>query len=447
MLKWVKLTPPQILVFGFVFIILLGSFILMLPISLNPGTSITFIDALFTATSAACVTGLVVVDTSTQFSMFGQVVILILIQIGGLGFMTMAALLFFVVRKKITLKERLLLQETMRHSSLEGIVRLVRRALVFSITIELIGAILLSIRWSFDYELQQAIYFGIFHSISFFNNAGFDLFGQVSGPFSSISIYKNDIFINFIVLILIFSGGLGFIVLSELIDYPSDRKLSLHSKVVLYTSIFLIVVGAIVIFVFEFTNSRSLQPEGIGDKMLASLFQSNTTRSGGITTLDFSAFRQATQFFVIILMFIGASPGSAGGGIKTTSFAILIASIIAMIRGKEEVTIFRYRLARDLIMRAITFTLLSLFLVVFISMVLSTLEDKQFLVILFEVTSAFGTVGLSLGLTPQLTVIGKLVICVTMFLGRLGPITLAYALQPKQEKELYRYPEGKINVG
>ncbi len=445
--KWERFTPPQILVLGFIMIIMLGAFLLMLPMSSNPGMTITFVDALFTATSAACVTGLAVVDTSLQFSLMGQVIILILIQIGGIGFMSMAAVFFFLVKKKITLKERLLLQESMRQGAMEGVVRLIRRVIFFSLTVELIGAILLAIRWSFDFGLRKAIFLGIFHSISLFNNAGFDIFGQISGPFSSFMRYTSDIYVNAIAIVLIILGGLGFIVISELMDYPKIRKLTLHAKVVITASLFLIIVGSLVIFIFEFTNPRTLQAESMSGRFIASIFQSVSSRTVGMYTLDFSAMRQATQFFIIILMFIGASPGSTGGGIKTTSFTILIAAMIAMIRGKEEIIIFRHRLAKDLITKAITLTLLSLFVIVFVSMVLSTTEDKQFLVILFEVTSAFATCGFSLGLTPQLSMIGKIVICLTMFAGRLGPITLAYALQPKQEKELFRYPEGKITIG
>lgn len=440
-------TPPQILVVGFLLIILVGTCLLKLPIALNPGLSISWMDAFFTATSATCVTGLVVVDTSIHFSGVGQAIILILIQVGGLGFMTMAALFFFVLKKRITLKERLLLQESMKQASIEGVVRLIRRVLLFSITIECVAAVVFAIRWSVDFGWQQATWFGVFHAISLFNNAGFDIFGQVSGPFSSLILYKNDWLVNLISMVLIVLGGLGFIVLSEVLDYPKTKKLTLHSKVVISISLLLIVVGALVIFIFEYSNGRTLQSEHIGDKILASFFQSVTARTAGAATMDFTGLRQATQFFIIMLMFVGASPGSTGGGIKTTSFMILMAAMVAMIRGKEEIIVFRHRLAKDRILKTITLTILALVVVIFFSMFLSTIEDKQFLAILFEVTSAFGTVGLSLGLTPHLSLVGKIVICITMFLGRLGPITLAYALQPKQEKELFRYPEGKITIG
>ncbi|MDQ1912134.1 TrkH family potassium uptake protein [Paenibacillus sp. GD4] len=445
--KKFELTPPQILVLGFAAIIVTGAILLTLPIASATGKPLSFLNALFTATSATCVTGLVVVDTGTSFTIFGKIVILALIQVGGLGFMTMSTLFAFALRKRISLKERLILQEAMNQGSMEGIVRLIRKVLYYSLTIEFMGAVLYAIRFSMDMEPGQAIWFGIFHGISFFNNAGFDIFGPITGPFSSFTSYVDDWMINLVSCALIVLGGLGFVVLSDLLDYRKLRKLSLHSKVVLSMSAFLIGLGAVVIFLFEFTNTRTLGSLDLSGKILSSLFQSVAPRTAGPNTVDLAGLRQATQFFIIILMFIGASPGSTGGGIKTTTFTILIGAVIAMIRGKEDIVMFRHRLGKDRILKAITLTLFALFLVVFASMLLSTTEDHHFLMILFEVTSAFATVGLTMGLTPDLTDFGKVMICLMMFIGRLGPLTLAYALGPKTEKELYRYPEGKITIG
>lgn len=442
-----RLTPPQILVLGFAAIIFLGAGLLTLPFASATGHSIAFIDALFTATSATCVTGLVVVDTGSAYTMFGQIVIVSLIQIGGLGFMTMSTLIAFAFRKKITLKERLVLQEAFNQGSMEGIVRLIRKVIIYSLSIEAIAAVILTIRWTFDLGFPKALYFGIWHGISMFNNAGFDLFGTVDAPFVSFTAYADDFVVNFVVMALIVLGGIGFIVMSDLMDYKTKKKLSLHSKVVLSMTGFLIVFGALVIFIFEYSNNRTMGSLDMGGKVLASFFQSIAPRTAGPNTVDIGALRQASQFFIVILMFIGASPGSTGGGIKTTTFTILISAIATMIRGKEDMVIFRYRLAKDRILKAITLTMMALFLVIIVTMLLSTTEDAQLLKILFEVTSAFGTVGLTMGLTPELTTFGKILISLTMFAGRLGPITLAYALQPKQEKELYRYPEGKITIG
>lgn len=441
--RWFRLAPPQILVMGFASIILLGTLLLTLPISNTTGEPLDFIDALFTATSATCVTGLVVKDTGTFFSTFGQVVIILLIQVGGLGFMTMATLFAFMLKRKISLRDRLLLQEAMNQNTMEGIVRLIRKVLFFSLIIEGAAAILLTTRWAFDMPFGKALYFGIFHAISMFNNAGFDLFGD----FRSLTGYVYDPIVNFVVMFLIVSGGIGFIVLSDLVDFRRNRRLSLHSKVVLSMTAFLIVFGAVVIFVFEYSNPRTLGSLNWGGKILGSLFQSVTPRTAGANTLDLGSMRQASQFFIIILMFIGASPGSTGGGIKTTTFTLIIGAVISMLRGREDIVLFRYRLAQERIFKALTITLLALLLVMSVAMVLSTTEDSSFLMILYETTSAFGTVGLTLGLTTHLTLIGKILISFTMFAGRLGPLTLAYALGPKKGKELYRHPEGKIIIG
>ncbi|BFH60918.1 TrkH family potassium uptake protein [Paenibacillus azoreducens] len=442
-LKWFRLAPPQILVLGFAAIILIGAILLTLPIANTTGKPLRFIDALFTATSATCVTGLVVKDTGTFFNPFGQVVIMLLIQVGGLGFMTMATLFSLALKRKISLRDRLILQEAMNQNTMEGIVRLIRKVLLFSLIIEGCGAALFAISWSFDMPVGRAIYFGIFHGVSMFNNAGFDLFGH----FNSLTGYVYDPLVNIVVMFLIVSGGIGFIVMSDLVDYRKNRKLSLHSKIVLSMTGSLILVGAVVIFIFEFTNSKTLGSLNWGGKILASFFQSVTPRTAGANTLDLASMRQASQFFMVILMFIGASPGSTGGGIKTTTFTILVGAVIAMIRGRDDIVFFRYRLAQERIFKALTITFLALFLVVGVSMVLSTTEDSNFLTILYETTSAFGTVGLTLGLTQHLSLIGKILICLTMFAGRLGPLTLAYALGPKKGKELYRHPEGKIIIG
>lgn len=441
--KWFKPSPPQILVLGFASIILLGSLLLMLPVANTNGETLPFIDAFFTATSATCVTGLVVRDTGLDFTVFGQVVIMILVQVGGLGFMTMATLFSLVFKRKISLKDRLILQEAMNQNTMEGIVRLIRKVLLYSLVIEACGALVYAVRWSFDMPMGRALYYGIFHAVAMFNNAGFDLFGE----YRSLTGFVADPVVNFVTMFLIVTGGLGFIVLSDLFEFRSRRRLSLHSKVVLSMTSVLILIGAIVIFIFEFTNAKTLGSLEWGGKIWGSFFQSVTPRTAGANTLDIAALRQASQFFMIILMFIGASPGSTGGGIKTTTFTILVGAVISMIRGQDDLVLFRYRLVQERIFKAVTITMLALFLVVSVAMILSTTEDASFLSILFETTSAFGTVGLTMGLTAKLSVIGKVIISLTMFAGRLGPLTLAYALGPKKGKELYRHPEGKMIIG
>ncbi len=436
-------SPPKLLVLGFALIILTGAQLLRLPIAATAGQPTRWIDALFTATSATCVTGLAVVDTGTYFTTFGQIVILVLIQIGGLGFMTMATLFAVFLKRRISLKERLVLQEALNQSSIEGIVRLVRKIVLYSLCIEAVGALSFTLRFMIDMSPGRALYYGIFHAVSFFNNAGFDIMGD----FRSMTGYVGDVWVNVTSMLLIVLGGIGFVVLADLVDYRNKRKLSLHSKVALSMSGILIAVGAIVILAFEYTNSFTMGGLPFGEKLLSAVFQSVSPRTAGVNTLDISALRQASQFIIIVLMFIGASPGSTGGGIKTTTFAALIGAVHTMLRGKEDVVMFRYRLAKERVYKALTVTLFALTLVLVATMILSTTEDHHFLMILFEVTSAFGTVGLSMGLTTDLSLVGKIIIILMMFVGRLGPLTLSYAIAPKPGRVLYRNAEGKIIIG
>ncbi|MFE4711487.1 MULTISPECIES: TrkH family potassium uptake protein [unclassified Paenibacillus] len=439
-----KLTPPKILSLGFLLLIAVGTTLLCLPASSTTGR-IHFIDALFMATSATCVTGLAVIDTGTQLTTFGQIVLLVLFQFGGLGFVTMATLITLVLNKRISLKERLLLQESMNQNSMQGIVLLIRRVLLYSLVIQLSGAVLLAARFMLDMPIGKAVYYGIFHSISIFNNAGFDLFGDIHGPFSGLTRYVEDPIVNIISMLLIFLGGIGFIVMADVIDFRKRRRLTLHSKVVLTTSAVLIGLGAVIFFGLELNHT--LKPLHAGGKVMASFLQAITPRSGGVTTIDIPLLRESTHFLLILLMFIGAAPGSTGGGIKITTFAILASAVYARLRGREDIIMFRHRISKDNVYRAITMTLLSLMLVVMATMLLSVTEQASFLAVLFEAVSAFGTSGITMGLTPELTTIGKMLIIILMFVGRIGPLTLAYALKPKKSKELYRYPEGNITIG
>ncbi|ANF98933.1 TrkH family potassium uptake protein [Paenibacillus bovis] len=436
-------TPPRILALGYAVIILLGSFLLMLPQSHQSGEGLSFLNAFFTATSATCVTGLVVVDTGTFFTPFGQTVIMCLIQIGGLGFMTMATLIALVFRRRISLRERLILQESMNQGDMEGIVRLIKKVLYYSFAIELVGAIVFSLRLMMDHPPGQAVFFGIFHAVSLFNNAGFDLFGE----YRSLTGYVADPVMNLVAILLIVLGGLGFVVLSDLIEFRKNRRLSLHTKSVLLMTGILLAAGFVLVLVFEFTNPGTLGKLSWGGKFWASLFHSTTTRTAGANTVDLTQLRQATLLLTIIFMFIGGSPGSTAGGVKTTTILLMFGAVLAMLRGRKDVVLFRFRLGQERIFKALTIVVFALVLVITATMILSMTESTDFLTVLFEATSAFGTVGLSLGLTPHLTVIGKLLICLLMFAGRVGLITLAYALAPKQEKEPFRYAEGKIMIG
>ncbi|MFJ8516445.1 TrkH family potassium uptake protein [Lysinibacillus xylanilyticus] len=439
-----KLNPPKILVLGFATIILIGTFLLTLPIATENGEGLSFLNALFTATSATCVTGLVVVDTGDTFSTFGELVILFLIQIGGLGFMTFATLLFLLLGKKISLKERLLLKEAFNNITMAGLVRLVRRILLFTALIELIGGLILSIRFSFDMPVGKAIYFGFFHSISNFNNAGFDLMGGFNG----LTEYVDDPFIVLTICALITIGGLGFIVINELYEYRETKRLSVHSKIVLSTTLILTIGSTILIFLFEYGNSKTLGPLSEWGKVLGSLYQAVTPRTAGSNTLPIGDLTQSTLFLIILLMFIGAGSGSTAGGIKITTFALLVATMWSQIRGKEDVVLFRRRIVNETILKALTVTMCGMMIVIFVTFVLSIIEQgHNFMMYFFEATSAFGTVGLSMGLTPELSPGGRLVIILTMFAGRLGPLTIAFAIAKRRKSEAFRHPKGNIMIG
>lgn len=440
-----SLNPPEILVLGFAILILIGSFLLTLPIAAENGRGLSFLDALFTATSATCVTGLVVVDTGDTFSTFGELVILSLIQLGGLGFMTFATFLFTLLGKKISLKERLLLKEAFNAISAAGIVKLVIRILIFTLIMESIGGIILSVRFSFDMPISQAIYFGFFHSISNFNNAGFDLMGG----FNSLTEYVDDPFVVLTVIALIVSGGLGFSVINELYEYRKTRRLSLHTKVVLSTTFILIVGASILIFLFEYGNDKTLGPLSPTGKVLGALFQSVTPRTAGSNTLSIADLTHATLFLTILLMFIGGGSGSTAGGIKVSTFSVLIATVLTQLKGREDVVLFKRRIAVKTILKALTVAMSGIMIVVIVTFLLSITEKghDDFIMYLFEAASAFGTVGLSMGLTPELSPIGRIIIIFTMFIGRLGPLTLGFAISKRNKKEAYRHPKGDIMIG
>ncbi|WP_409339758.1 TrkH family potassium uptake protein [Peribacillus butanolivorans] len=438
------LDPPKILVLGFACLILVGAYLLTLPISTENGLGLSFLDALFTSTSATCVTGLVVVDTGTTFTTFGELVILTLIQIGGLGFMSFATFFFFLLGKRISLKGRLLLQESLNNLSMAGVVRLVKRLLIFTAIIEISGAVILSIRFSFDMPIGRAIYYGLFHSISNFNNAGFDLMGG----FRSLTPYASDPFVTLTVASLITLGGIGFIVMNEIYEYRDTHRLSVHTKIVLMTSLILTIGGATLIFIFEFGNAKTLQPLSFMGKTLASLFQSVTPRTAGSNTLNIPDLTQPTLLLIIFLMFVGASPGSTGGGIKTTTLATLIGTVWSQIKGKDDVVLFRYRIVSKTIFKALSVTFIGVFIVSTITILLTITESgSDFLTVLFEATSAFATVGLSMGLTPELSPIGRMLIIFTMFAGRVGPLTFAFAIAMRRKPDPFRRPKGKIMIG
>jgi trk system potassium uptake protein TrkH len=436
-----ELNPAQTIVVGFAAIILAGALLLTLPIASAAGRPTPFLTALFTATSAVCVTGLVVVDTGTYYSLFGQLVILVLIQLGGLGYMTVATLMALIVGRRIGLRERVVLQEAHNLYTLGGVVRFTRNVVLITAGIEALGVILLSLRFVPQMGLGRGIYFAVFHSISAFNNAGFDLMGG----FRSLTGYALDLPVNLIVAALVIVGGLGFIVLSDLATRP--RRLSLHSRIVLTTSGALIALGVTLIVLLEYSNPGTLEPLAAGQRLLAAFFQSVTPRTAGFNTIDIAQLREPTLMMLIALMFIGASPGGTGGGIKTTTFVAPMAVIISMLRGRPDPELFQRRLPPVVIYKAVTIALVAVAFVVTMGTALSFIDRIDFVPALFEVTSAFGTVGLSTGITPDLTPAGRVLIMLTIFTGRVGLLTVAFALTKRQQAMNYRYPEERILVG
>lgn len=440
----IHLTSSRIILLSFAIPILMGAILLALPVSSATGSSVGWLDALFTSTSAVCVTGLVVVDTGTAYSLFGQIVIMCLIQIGGLGFMTYSVLVAVVLGKKIGLKDRLLIQQSTNALSTQGVVRLSLGIFTAALIIEALGAISLTLRWMGDMDFVTALYYGIFHSISSFNNAGFGLWAD------SLSRYVGDPLINIVITLLFIFGGLGFTVILDLWKNRSWRSLSLHTKIVLSTSAILCAVGFLVIVGIEWFNPDTFGALTGSEKIWAGYFQGVVTRTAGFNTIDIASMMTASQFFMIFLMFIGASSGSTGGGIKTTTFVVLLLTLISIVKGKRDVQIMRRRIPQSIIMRALAVMVVSVGVVIAATFLLTLSEHslkKDFMEVLFEVTSAFGTVGLSMGLTAELSPLGKLIIILTMFIGRLGPLTLAFALSQKQSQEKFRYPEEKVLIG
>lgn len=443
-----KLSPTQIIVIGFAIVICIGTILLSLPIASNDRNSTGILDALFTATSAVCVTGLVVRDTATQWSIFGQIIILLLIQIGGLGFMTFGTLFAFVVNKKITYNERVIMQESLNQIHVSGIVKLAKYILILTFTVELIGAFILSFRFIPLLGYKKGIGYSIFHSISAFCNAGFDLMGSVTGPFSSLTMFNNDLLFNLTLMILIIIGGLGFKVIMELIQKKQTRKLSLYSKMVLRITGILLVVGFLTTLVLEFFNNKTLGGFATVDKLLPSVFLSVTSRTAGFNTIDTASLTTATIFLIIILMFIGGSSGSTAGGVKTSTIGVIFALIKSVLKGEDDAKMFKRKIPMNIVKKAVTIIGLGLSLIIFVTMMLSITEPSfQFKEILFEVVSAFGTVGLSLGITPLLSSVGKVLIILTMFFGRVGPLTIFLAITFKKKPSNVKYPEEKIIVG
>ena len=435
------ITSFQVISLGFLFVILLGSLLLMLPIATKSGQCTSFLDALFTATSAVCVTGLVVNDTATYWSLFGQGVILLLIQIGGMGIITIAIAIAVVSGRKIGLMQRSTMQEAISAPTVGGIVRRTQFIIRTTILIEIIGAVLLAPVFCRDFGFWKGIWYSLFHSISAFCNAGFDLIG-IRTPFSSLTSYSVQPLVNLVIMMLIIAGGIGFLTWEDIKNHKWHfKKYRMQSKVILVTSVILIIVPAIFFFLFDFTG---LPP---GEKILASLFQSVTPRTAGFNTADLTAMTESSKAIMILLMLVGGSPGSTAGGIKTTTLAVLILNAFSVCRKKNDTEVYGRRLECSAVKSASTIAVIYFLLFFIGGIIISTAESMPLSACLYETASAVGTVGLTLGVTPQLSVFSQFILIVLMYLGRVGGLTLIYAAISNKNQSGAKLPLEKITVG
>lgn len=434
-------TSFQIIILGFLSLIILGSLLLMLPFATRDGEGAAFADAIFTATSATCVTGLVVRDTATYWSVFGQGVIIVLIQIGGMGIVTAAVAFVSVSGRKIGLMQRSTMQEAVSAHHLGGIVRLTKFILKTMVFIEILGAVLLSPYFIKDFGVMKGIWYSVFHSISAFCNAGFDLMGAKE-QFSSLTSYSSRPFLNITVMALIIIGGIGFLTWEDIKKNGFRfRKYRMQSKVILTVSAILIIFPALYFFFFEYSALPTKE------RVLTSLFQSVTTRTAGFNTTDLSAFSETGQMLTILLMLTGGSPGSTAGGMKTTTVAVLFAAAFSVFGRKENAQVFKRRISDNTVKNAATIFLMYIVLFVGGGMIISRIENIPLLTCLFETASAIGTVGLTLGITTQIGIISRFILISLMFFGRVGGLTLVFAATKALITNENKYPQEKITVG
>lgn len=438
MTKPLKLNPPQLLAIMFLFLVVVGGVLLKLPIATEKG--ISWLDAFFLSTSAATVTGLAPIDPGSTFTLFGEIVLMVLIQVGGLGIMTFAVLVVIVLGKKIGMKQRMLMQEALNQPSLGGVIRLARNLLLFSLFMECIGVILLAIDWVPKMGWAKGLYYSLFHTIAAFNNAGFALWPD------NLSRFVGDPIVNVTITLLIIVGGLGFTVVFDVLYQRRWRKLSLHTKLMLVMTLIVNVLAIVAIFLFEHNNPKTLGSLPFREQLWAAYFQGITPRTAGFNTIDIGSLEQPTAMLMIFLMFVGAGSTSTGGGIKLTTFAVIVFAVVSFLKGKEETVIWQRTIRHTIILRALAIASMSMLFIFLVTMILTLTEDAPFLVLLFEVVSAFGTVGLSMNMTPHLSAVGKMLIIGVMLFGKLGPLTLVYSIA-KPKKTNIRYPNGDILTG
>ena len=447
---FLEIKPINVLPLGFIAVILIGALLLMLPISNRDGAVFPFLSALFTATSATCVTGLVVADTATQFTMFGQFVVILLIQLGGLGIMTISMILFSLTGRKVSLHDRLSMAEGLGESRLQGVVRLARGALIVTGIIELLGAVLLSFRFIPQFGVAKGIWFSVFHSISAFCNAGFDLIGG----YRSMTVYNHDPFVLLIIMGLIVSGGLGFGVILNMRNTKDFRRLRLHSKLVLTGTVFLILFGTLLFLWIEYENPKTIGNMNLFDKIVNSMFQSVTLRTAGFNSIDQLTMHDASKGIGILLMLVGAGPAGTAGGLKITTVFTLLLAARAYIRGSFETEIFGRTISIEQVRRALTVTMLGVIFLFGMATMLSFSEQDMpagslgLLNQLYEATSAFCTVGVSTGVSAAGSSVTRVILILLMYGGRVGLVTVAVSLVESTAKEkVLHYPQEDILIG
>lgn len=442
------LTTPQLISMGFASLILLGALLLMLPISSRTGEVTPFIDALFTTTSATCVTGLTTVNTAEHWSLFGQAVIITLIEIGGLGFMSIPVVFYFISRKKINLSTRMILRDSLNMPTMSGEVGLMRYILKTAFVIQALGMTALAIDFVPRYGWAKGLWFSFFHAISSFCNAGFDLFGDSLVPF------QEDPWVLFIVMFLIIAGGLGFLVWYDLVGLRKKRRMTLHSKIALTITGGLLFFGTLGFFITEGKDTALINSDNFLSRFANTMFMAVTPRTAGYYSVDYFQMSHAGLILTMILMFIGGTSGSTAGGLKTTTFGVLLLKVKSIFKGRSHVEFSGRTIREAAVNRAMTLFFITLTLCIFATMVLSVTEtipnvDQLGLeYIAFEVVSAFGTVGLTMGITPDLTIVGKLIIISLMFIGRVGIMTVVFSLVRRPEKEgNFKYPDESVMIG
>lgn len=437
-----RISPTKLILGAFLLIILAGTLLLTLPVATAEGKSTDFITALFTATSATCITGLSVVDTLSYWSGFGEIVILVLIQCGGLGFMVFATIFSIAIRRRISLRERIIMIQTFSVDEISGIVRLAKNIFRRTFIFELLGAMLLSIRFIPKYGIGEGIYKGIFHAVSAFCNAGFDVLGR-----TSLMEYSGDATVLLTLAVLSIFGGLGFFVWEDMREKKNFRACGLHTKLVLVTTAAIIVLGTALFTLFEYHNPATMGDASFFGKLLASFFQTSTSRTMGFYSFLQSEMTSASKLLTMFIMFVGGSSGSTAGGIKTVTFAVLCLSALSIMRGKEEVTAFGRRISVYAIMKSIAVTIVAVFLCLVGAVIISMTGGIDMFDAVFECVSAFSTTGLSMGITPHLNAVSKIVLIILMYLGRVGLLTLSLGILIGRKKSKITHPEGKTIIG